>query len=93
MCMRGLIQYISNPFIEAFTADFGCPGDCGVTIRWNAQGEFTGVWFVRLISQLGAGGKIIVNRLFEGCFQPIHGLAVEGDDISNARQAAKENRE
>jgi len=89
--MGGLIQHISNPFIEAFTAGLGCRGDSGVNAGWNAQGQLAGVWFVRLISKLGAGGKIMVNRLFEGCFRFFHGLAVEGNNISNARQAAKEN--
>ena len=86
-----LIQYISSPFIEAFSVDFGCRGDGGVKIGWYAQGELARVGFVRLISQLGACGKIMVNRLFESCFQFVNGFAVEGDNILNTRQTAKEN--
>ena len=84
-----LIQHIGSPFIEAFTADFGCRGNGGVNIGWYTQGELARVGFVRRISQLGACGKIMVNRFFESCFQFIHSLAVEGDNILNTRQAAK----
>lgn len=42
MCMRGLIQYIRNPFVKAFTTGLGCSGDSSVNNRWNAQGEFAG---------------------------------------------------
>ncbi len=91
LCVGRLIQHIGGPFIEAFSADFGCRGDSGVNIRWYAQGQLAGVWFVRLIFQLGTCGKIMVNRLFESRFQFVHGLTVEGNNISNACQAAKEN--
>jgi len=91
LCVGSLIQHISSPLIEAFTADFGCRGDGGVNIGWNAQSELARVGFVRRISQLGACGKIMVNRFFESCFQFIHSLAVEGDNILDTRQAAKEN--
>jgi len=64
-----LIQHIGSPFIETFAADFGCRGDGGVNIRWYAQGQFARVWFVRLISQLGACGKILV--VFVGVEQGI----------------------
>ena len=80
-----LIQYIGSPFIEAFTADFGCRGLSGVYIGWKAQGELTRVGFVRLISQLGTCGKIMFNRLFESCFQFVNGLAVERDNIRYKR--------
>ena len=91
MGMRGLIQYVGNPFIETFTTGLGFRGYSSVNTGWYAKGQFAGVWFVRLFSQFGAGGKIIVNRLFEGCFQFINGLTVEDDNISNTRQASKEN--
>jgi hypothetical protein len=90
--IRGFIQYIGNPFIEAFAACLGRCSDSGMNAGWNAQGQLAGVRFVRLISKLGAGCNIIINRLFEGCFQLIDGLAVEGDNISNTRQAATETR-
>ena len=37
LCVSRLVQHICSPFIEAFTADFGCRGDGGVNIGWNAQ--------------------------------------------------------
>jgi hypothetical protein len=91
LCVGRLIQHISSPFIEAFSTDFGCRGDSDVNAGWYAQGQLARVGFIRLISQLGACGKIMVNRLFESCFQFVNGLAVEGDNILNTRQAAKEN--
>ena len=36
-CLDGLIQRISNPFIEALTVGLGCRGDCGVNARLNTQ--------------------------------------------------------
>ena len=90
MFMDGLFQQISNPLIKAFTAGLGCRGNSSVDAGWDAQCQLAGVGFVRLISKLGAGGKIIINRFFEGCFKRIHGLTVEDDNISNTRKTAEE---
>lgn len=64
ICMRGLIQNIGNPFVEAFTAGLGRRGDSGVDAGWNSQRQLARVWLVRILSQLGAGVKIMVDRLF-----------------------------
>ena len=90
-CIHGFIEYIGNPFIETFTTGLGRRGDSRMNAGWNAQSQLAGVRLVRLISELGAGCKIIINCSFEGCFQLIHGLTMEGDNISNTCQAAKEN--
>jgi hypothetical protein len=51
--IRGLIQYIGNPFIEAFVACLGCCGDSCVYAGWNPKGQLAGVRFVRRISKRG----------------------------------------
>ena len=92
MSICGSIQYVGNPLIDAFSTGFGCGSGCSVNARWYPKGEFAGVGFVRLFSQLGASGKIIINRRFKGCFQLIDSFTVEGDNISNAYQATENTR-
>jgi len=46
LCVSRLIQYIGSPFIEAFSADFGCRSDGGVNRGWYAQGELARIGLV-----------------------------------------------
>jgi len=52
MSMNDLIQGVSNPFIAAFAADLS-RGNLGMSAGRNTQGQLTGTWLVRLISQQG----------------------------------------
>ena len=62
MVMRGFIQYVGNPSVEAFITGLSCCGNGCMDAGRKPQGQFTGVWFIRFLSQSGAGFKTQVLK-------------------------------
>jgi len=65
----GCFQDVSCPLVKAFTFTFGSHHCCGMNFGGHTQQHFTGSRFVRLLSQQGASGKIIVNRFMKSGFK------------------------
>src|SRR5690606_31416009 len=88
----GASQCFLSPLIEALARQFSGESRFLVNLWRNSEHDFPGIWFLRLLANLGAGLEVVVYRLVEGVLEIRHGLGMKTDLISYTGNVTNENR-